>query len=62
MSAKNYKNEFTKILGNLEIVSKNNGDIFRARAYKKAQEQVMVSMEYCHLFPTLKTYHILVKQ
>ena len=42
MSAKNYKNEFTKILGNLETVSKNNGDIFKARAYKKAQEQVMV--------------------
>lgn len=42
MSAKNYKNEFTKILGNLEIVSKNNGEIFKARAYKKAQEQVMV--------------------
>ena len=42
MSAKNYKNEFTKILGNLETVSKNNGDMFRARAYKKAQEQVMI--------------------
>lgn len=42
MSAKNYKNEFTKILGNLETISKNNGDVFRARAYKKAQEQVMI--------------------
>ncbi len=38
----NKKSTFQKILGNLVLISQNNGEIFKSRAYKKAQEQISI--------------------